>query len=326
MGDDVSPTEAAPVHEPAKLVIGVESPTWEEFQERLARVLGKMAVDTFLIISARSPEPDSGYFVQFAQGGRSGFLAEAVSNKYLSGTSALSPTQDEQMGDLGWMSPTPGSTVEPNYSRQWPMPVPYDEAARLAIRTLREVHGVVATSQLSYKSFARGGHEFAQPSLGIDAEPSSKPKGESHRAMPTTDELRALVESAVKKFLDIEDVEHDADGDIPIRMGSAMVFVRVVDGQPPLVEVFSPVVWGIAPSPELLEAVNDINMRIKFGKVVWTGRQVMAGMDLSPARISADDIGFACLQVGSIADHFDDELKARFGGTTMFGSDAGLPN
>ena len=162
VGDDGNRTGKAAVHEPAKLVIGAESPTWEEFLERLTRVLGKMAVDTFLIISAKGPEPDTEYFVQFAQGGRSGFLAEAVSNKYLSGTSALSPTQDEQMGDLGWMSPTPGSTVEPNYSRQWPMPVPYDEAARLAIRTLREVHGVVATSQLSYKCFARGGHEFAQ--------------------------------------------------------------------------------------------------------------------------------------------------------------------
>ena len=52
----------------------------------------------------------------------------------------------------------------------------------------------------------------------------------------------------------------------------------------------------------------------------------MATMALPAARISAEDIGFACLQVGSIADHFDDELKERFGGTTMFGSSPGLMN
>ena len=127
--DDTKVMETAAIREPAKLVIGVESPTWEDFQVRLSRVLAKMAVDTFLIISAKSPGEESNFFVQFAQGGRSGFLAEAVSNNFLQGTSALSPTQEEQMGRLGWMSPTPRNANDPNYSRQWPMPVPYDEAA-----------------------------------------------------------------------------------------------------------------------------------------------------------------------------------------------------
>jgi hypothetical protein len=324
--ESLASTDTAPAYGSEKNVVGVAAPSWEGFRERLARVLGKMAVDTFLIICGPSPEPGRDYFVQFAQGGRAGFLAEAVSNVNLEGLSALSPTQDELMGDLGWMSPTPGSTVEPNYSRQWPMPVPFEEAAHLAVRTLREVFGITATSQLYYKSFAENGPEFARPELGIRADIAPSPKGESHRAMPTTDEVRALVESAVKQFLNTEEVKHDADGDIPIRMGSATVFARVIDGQPPLVQVFSPVAWGIPASAELLEAVNDINLRIKFGKVVWTGREVMAGMALSAARVSAEDIGFACLQVGSIADHFDDELKARFGGTTMFGSGSGLVN
>ena len=319
-------TDIAPRHEPAKNVIGVASPSWEEFEKRLTSVLGKMAVDTFLIICGPSPEPDRDYFVQFAQGGRAGFLAEAVSNINLEGVSALSPTQDELMGDLGWMSPTPGSTVEPNYSRQWPMPVPFEEAAHLGVRTLREVFGVAATSQLHYTSFAENGPEFARPELGIRADTAPSTKGESHRALPRTDDVRALVESAVKEFLDTEDVRPDEDGDIPIRMGSAMVYARVVERKPPLVLIFAPVVWGIAPTPDLLAAVNDINGRIKFGKVVWTGREVMATMALPAARISAEDIGFACLQVGSIADHFDDELKERFGGTTMFGSSPGLMN
>jgi hypothetical protein len=97
-------------------------------------------------------------------------------------------------------------------------------------------------------------------------------------------------------------------------------------GQPPLVQVFAPVIWGIPASPEVLEAVNDINLRIRFGRVMWTGREVIAGMELWAARILADDIGFACLQVGSIADHFDDELKLRFAGATMFGTTPGRPN
>jgi hypothetical protein len=74
-----------------------------------------------------------------------------------------------------------------------------------------------------------------------------------------------------------------------------------VDGQPPLVEGFSPVVWGIAESPALLQAVNEINTRIRFGRLVWTGREVMASTELSAVRMSADDVGFDCLPIGSIA-------------------------
>ena len=73
-----------------------------------------------------------------------------------------------------------------------------------------------------------------------------------------------------------------------------MVFVRVVDGQQPLILVVAPVIWGIAASPDLLEAVNDLNTRIGFERVLWTGHEVMAGTDLPGSRVFADGIGFAC--------------------------------
>ncbi len=41
---------------------------------------------------------------------------------------------------------------------------------------------------------------------------------------------------------------------------------------------------------------------------------------MAAAGITPDQIAFACLQVGSIADHFYDELQLRFGGTTRFGA------
>jgi len=52
-----------------------------------------------------------------------------------------------------------------------------------------------------------------------------------------------------------------------IRMGSAMVFVRVVDAKPPHLAVFSPVLSGIRATPELFDALNDVNTRIRFGRV-----------------------------------------------------------
>ncbi len=104
-------------------------------------------------------------------------------------------------------------------------------------------------------------------------------------------------------------MKYDEQGDIPIRMGSAFVFVRVDAGTPPLLAVLSPVLWGIEASPALLDAVNDVNKRIRFGRVFWTGREVMAAMEVPAVSLTADDVAFACLQVGSIADHFDDKLR-----------------
>jgi len=298
-------------------------PSWEEFEERLASVLGRMQATSYLVISAPTSDEHSSYYVQFAQAGRPGFLAEAVSNHYLSGTAALSPAQEEQLGDLGWQWPTLGSDRDANFSRQWPMPVPFAEVARLAVRTFREVYGVPNPSVLTYRSFAKGGRPFAQPTLGIDPTPKENVRPESEPVVPTTEELKPLVEAAVKRFLDADVVHYDEQGDIPIRMGSALVFVRVVDAKPPHLAIFSPVLWGIRATPELFEALNELNTRIRFGRVFWTGREVMAALELPAAGVTAEDIAFACMQVGSIADHFDDELQGRFGGTTMFGPQAG---
>ena len=50
---------------------------------------------------------------------------------------------------------------------------------------------------------------------------------------------------------------------------------------------------------------------------------VIAALEMPAAGVTPDEIAFACVQVGGIADHFDDELQGRFGGITMFGPQAG---
>ena len=149
--------------------------SWEDFEGRLALVLGRMAVDSFLILST-TPNDDYTFYVQFAQGGRAGLRAEAVSNNFLAGRRALSPAQDEQMATMGWQCPTPHNT-DLNYMRQWPMPAPYAEVASLAVRSMREVYRIGRPSALVYRRFARGGHDFAEPGLGIDAEKPMTPRG-----------------------------------------------------------------------------------------------------------------------------------------------------
>jgi hypothetical protein len=52
--------------------------SWDDFETRLAAALERMALDQFLILTKRPAGNDESlYFVQFAQGDRAGFLAEA---------------------------------------------------------------------------------------------------------------------------------------------------------------------------------------------------------------------------------------------------------
>ena len=326
MSDETRHHDPGGMLEPTEPVGSVEFPSWEEFEARLASVLARMAADTYLVISAHDADGAPTYYVQFAQAGPAGFLAEAVSNRFLAGALALSPLQEEQMTALGWQWPSPRVASDVNYSRQWPLPTPFAEAAHLAVRTLHEVFGINETGQLRYKTFARGGHEFAQPALGIGAEPPIADHPEGQAAPATLEELRPLVDRAIREFLNTDTVMRDERGNVPISMGSAMVFVRPVDGRPPIVAVFSSLLRGVTASPALLQAINEINTRIRFGRVMWTGHEVIAAMEVSAVRITAEHIAFACLQVGAIADHFDDQLQARFGGATTFEGGGPLVN
>jgi hypothetical protein len=139
--------------------------TWEDFEGRLALVLERMASNSFLVLTAPGPD-ERAYYVQFAQGGRAGFRAEAVSNAFLQGRWALSPGQEDALADLGWQCPAPHNT-DLNFMRQWPLPAPFAEVASLAVRSLRDVYGLREPSELVYRRFARGGRDFTEPTLGI---------------------------------------------------------------------------------------------------------------------------------------------------------------
>jgi len=288
--------------------------TWADFETRLAAALERMALDQFLILSTRpAGDDESLYFVQFAQGGRAGFLAEAVSNRYLMGAAQLSPAQEDAMAALGWQFPDHHATKPENFSRQWPMPAPFPEAARLAIRTLRQVYGVGRPADLVYRRFAREGHDFAEPGLGIDAERPTTPRGKGQPAAATASELTPLVETALCRFLDIGSIALDPSGNYPVPTGTTMLFVRILPFEPPVVRVFAPVFRGMAPTPELLVALNDLNTELLFCRVLVVNGEVIVATEFRAAGITADDVAWGCLVVGGWVERIGATLVARLG-------------
>ena len=98
---------------------------------------------------------------------------------------------------------------------------------------------------------------------------TSPPTGSSISRVTRLEVLRPFVEQTVKEFLGVEELKVLDDGTIPIRAGSSAVNVRLLEGLAgghPLLQVSSPMLRGVKPSPELLEKLNDMNASFSFAR------------------------------------------------------------
>ena len=277
---------------------------------------------SWALILSLPPDPAGprGY-VQFAHWGRDGqsdgLRAEAAGGDNLPDTRRLTPIQEERLEALAWLRPGADEKVW-NFYREWTAPAPVAEVADLAVRTLREIYGVIDPSELRYRYASFDGEAVDDLALGLEPDerpprPSSKPP-----ARPATVALTPVVEDGLRRWLGVATLERDADGDYPIPVGSALVFVRVVEGTLPLVAVFSSVLTDVAETPTLFDALNDVNVRIRFARAFWVHRTIVVATELAAVDVTADQIAFACTQLGALADHLDDVLHGRFGGGFAF--------
>ena len=141
--------------------------------------------------------------------------------------------------------------------------------------------------------------------------------------MARLDIIKPYVEKAVAEYIGApaDELTINEDGSIPIRRGSTAYYVRLLDGAPPMVQVYATMLYEVPKSPELLDRLNEINAETMFARAFWTGEQVIVATELVADSIDKDQIANACGVVGTVSDHFDDELRTRFGGHTIFPSD-----
>ena len=212
------------------------SNAWTPFAQSLSEVLAVLEEDQYLILARK----EGWGYVQFAAQGPHGLRAEAMSNAYLSADKQLSPAAVKRMADLDWLSPTgtPESSNpkndpdgSPNYYLEWARPVPFDKVAQLTVDTLVDVYEIAHPGWLHYKAFARDGAPILLPTLGISREPAKPPLGTDEPE--TVEALRARVLKIVREATSNPELKPDEEGDIPFRVGSSAVFVRIF-GDPPL--------------------------------------------------------------------------------------------
>ena len=112
----------------------------------------------------------------------------------------------------------------------------------------------------------------------------------------------------------------DSDGDYPLR-GDGSFYARLVEAQanaPAVVQIFAVAVAGVAVTPELLAAINEINAKVAYARVFHIRDQVLVETDLVAETIDPQQVGLSCNVVGYIAAVRGPELAAQFGGVSPF--------
>lgn len=309
---------------------------WHAFSDALRQVLPKLLDDGVLILSVRGTgaaedgaDLGASYFVQFAGQGGQLLRAEAVSNTFLAAEERLSPEAQRQLVQLGWQPPThvPGAehtdpTGSPNYYREFEQPVHFDDVAQMAVATLEQVFGAPDPTYIEHSAFGDGG-PLDLIDLEVDRKepPTNTSPVDPERLLPKPangDELAEQVALAVSAVIDGDQIVYDSDGDIPIRFGTAQVYVRAVKDQP-VVEVFSILLRNVRQTPVLMEAVNDLNRQFPYTTAVCHEDVLLLRRSVPGSPFVASHLLEAIAIVGHLSDEIDEPLQAKLGGVTAHG-------
>jgi hypothetical protein len=197
-------------------------------------------------------------------------------------------------------------------------------------RTLRDVYGAPHPAFLVYlvhdvddepidtEPLGTARHE---PSLeeGLnldDLQGAAALAAAAEEAIPLEERVRTVVATMSKTT--VEQLQEDADGDIGIRAGSAMVFVRVRDN-PPLVDVFSPILTEVEPTEQLYVKLSELTNRMPIGRLYCAQDTVWASIPVFGRNFQAAHLMLAVQVMTGLADELDDRLHGEFGGKRFFG-------
>ncbi|MBW6439921.1 YbjN domain-containing protein [Actinoplanes hulinensis] len=232
---------------------------------------------------------------------------------------------------LGWSPPG----VLPGSGDSFGLRSSQDKAAQVATivtRTLRDVHGAPHPAFLVYLVHDEDDEPIESSPLGTarhepsieaglsldddDAALDAALAGVTDDVVPLEERVRTVVATMSKTTVD--QLQVDADGDIGIRAGSAMVFVRVRDN-PPLVDVFSPILTEVEPTEQLYVKLSELTNRMPIGRLYCAQDTVWASIPVFGRNFQAVHLMLAVQVMTGLADELDDRLHGEFGGKRFFG-------
>lgn len=303
---------------------------WRDFVESLAAALPTLPTSAQLDLTldpTASGTGDASYSVTISVTGQGHLQALAVGNAALPEAYRMNRAAVADMIALGWSPPG----VESGSGDQFGLTVPPAEATRLAAvvgRTMRDIYGAPHPAFLVYftahadKPLACGPLGTARPAKDATSDEDTAPDSPAAADHYDTNLLREQVRAVIAAMQGTapDELASDPDGDIGIRAGSAMVFVKVRD-QPPLVDVFSPLLTDIRPNEALYGKLSELTNRMPIGRLYCTNDTVWASVPVIGRNFQPSHLMLAVQVMVGLADELDDRLHGEFGGRRFFGED-----
>jgi len=306
---------------------------WRDFAAALAAMLPTLPAGAQVELTldpTASGTGDAIYSVDVSIGLQDRLTASAVSNATLPPDYRMDRDAVAELVALGWSPPG----VVPGCGDNFGLATTTTDVARLAsviTHTLRQVYGAPHPAFVVYSVGDDSDSPIEVEPLGT-ARPASSlgdhlglPTGDPvpgdgddgpGDALPLDERVRTVVATMMRSTP--EHLHVDADGDIGIRAGSAMVFVRIRDN-PPLVDVFSPVLTEVEPTEQLYVKLSELTNRMPIGRLYCTNDTVWASVPVFGRNFQPTHLMLAVQVMTGLADELDDRLHGEFGGKRFFG-------
>jgi len=290
---------------------------WTEFSVRLSEVISVMDDSADLTIGTESGSDDPAPFVRFSCPERHRVRCEAAGNAVLGKDFQLSAEQLATMEQLGWLPPRPdGSHPTTNFWVEAPQEES-DRLAALAVSALRDVYGVQHPIFLAPDQLAEVLHPFPRPVERVAGDSVPVQRNDLEPRLPRDrTHLDRLVEAELAVMFGHPPLR-DAEGDVAIRVGSTMLFLRTAaDGQE--VIVFAAVVHDVAGRSRAAEVLNDLNVAARWVKFQLVRDRVFVSLSVPAKPFVPAHLHQAVRILGDVADGIDDELAVKLNGRTTF--------
>lgn len=277
---------------------------WEEFTLRLDEVLSVMDATADLTISAAGPDD-----IPTRPGLRFSMVRPGSITAFVTGSDGGRATaaEAEQLRALGWEEPTEAA---PQFHAEADQEASSGLAA-LASATLTSVFGVLHPVFLHPDQLA----EILQGEAAWTPLTPRKLSREETAVMPgSRPELDSLVDDELRRVFGHPPLRNEV-GDVAIRVGSTMVFLRSTTDAAELL-LFSALVHDVEGRSRACEVLNDLNMETRFGRFALHRDRVFVQLTVPAQPFVPAHLHQALAHLSQIADGIDDDLATKLGGRT----------
>ncbi len=289
---------------------------WAEFQVRLSEIVSMIDESADLTIGTGSAG-DGAPFLRLSSPRPHVVRGEAASNAVLGEDFQLKPDQLATMEALGWQPPAvdgrPGRRqllVRARPGRRGP-----DQRAGR-----RGAPGRVRRAASDLPGSGPAGRAAAADSRLRWRAPPWRWPGRSRTWSPYIPRdqrhLDELVDAELGRMFGYPPI-HDTEGDVAIRVGSTMLFLRTAPDAQEVI-VFAAVVHDVAGRSRAAEVLNDLNVEARWVKFQLVRDRVFVTVSVLARPFVPAHLHQAVQILAETADGIDDELAVKLGGRTTF--------